>query len=326
MGFTFIDLFAGIGGFRLGMEKAGGRCLFSSEINSSCIQTYQKNFSETPFPDVRQVKAEMLPDFDLLCAGFPCQAFSLAGKQLGFNDTRGTLIFDVFRIIKAKNPKVVVLENVKNLIHHDKGNTFKVIKKNLEELGYIVSWKILNAVDFLTPQNRERIIIVATQNKKFDFNEVQTYPRKPLIDFLDSTPGTNLITPDKYTLLENTNTQKSGLVFCGYLNKTIRKNGVRENTEHLSRTHRQPNRIYSALGSHPTLSAQETAGRYYIHIPNQNVVRKLTINECYRIMGFPKDFIKSTTTTEAYRQIGNSVCVNMVSAVAENLVKNLYLI
>ena len=151
--FNFIDLFAGIGGIRMGVQNAGGKCIFSSEINEKAAKVYEANFKENPLSDVRQIDAKALPDFDLLCAGFPCQPFSISGKKKGFEDTRGTLFFDICRIVDEKKPKVVLLENVKHLIHHNKGQTLKIILQNLQNLDYEVNFRLLNAKDFGVPQN-----------------------------------------------------------------------------------------------------------------------------------------------------------------------------
>lgn len=171
--FTFIDLFAGIGGFRLACQNIGGECVFSSEWDINAQKTYAYNFGEIPYGDITNdlVKAKIPEKFDLLCGGFPCQAFSIAGYQKGFDDTRGTLFFDVAEIIKKHRPKAVFLENVKNLKGHDKGNTFRVIKKTLEDLNYVVYDKVMNAMDYANvPQNRERIFIVC-----FDLEQVHNH-------------------------------------------------------------------------------------------------------------------------------------------------------
>ena len=316
---TFIDLFCGIGGIRLGMESQKFKCIMSCDINSECRANYFENFSEMPQGDITKIDENSIPEHDILCAGFPCQPFSISGKQKGFEDTRGTLFFDICRIINSKLPKVVLLENVKHLIHHNKGNTLKTILEKLEELGYIVSWKVLNGADFGVPQNRERIIIVASRYGKFDFNRVKKQSRKMLVNFLDTSGDFEFLEPNEYTLLEEMKQQKiSGLIFAGYRNKSIRKVGVRPNTMHLSRVHKQPNRIYSVNGIHPTLPSQESSGRYFILL-NDNRVRKLTLNECWRIMGFPEDFKKISSVGEQYRQLGNSVCVPMIKAVAEEI-------
>lgn len=319
---TFIDLFAGIGGFRQALESLGMKCVFSSEINPHACQIYELNYLDNPLCDITKKDAKSIVDFDILCGGFPCQAFSIAGKKLGFEDTRGTLFFDIARIVAEKKPSVVLLENVKNLLIHDKGNTFKKICNTLEELGYYVSYKLLNANQFNVPQNRERIIIVATKIKPFDFSKVQISNKIPTIaEILEpESDNQNYLNPSEYTLLDkvdkNTN---SNLVFCGYLNKTIRK-GVDPKKLHLSRTHRQPNRIYRYDGCHPTLSSQESAGRYFVLLPN-NKVRKLTINECFSLMGFPKDFKLIGSQSNLNQRIGNSVCIPMIKAVMEEIIK-----
>jgi DNA (cytosine-5)-methyltransferase 1 len=317
---TFIDLFSGIGGFRIGFEQAGFECLMSSEINDYCKTTYQKNFGETPLCDVTKIPLNEIPNHDVLTAGFPCQPFSICGKKRGFEDTRGTLFFHICEIINEKQPKVVLLENVKHLIHHDSGNTLAVILNSLEELGYYVNFKLLNAKNFGVPQNRERIIIFATRKKPFNFSKCNFIKTKPLEDVLDSDGDFEFLNKDEYTLIENPVKQKeSGLMFVGYRNKAIRKAGVRENTEHLSRVHKQPNRIYSVKGTHPTLPSQESSGRFFIYLPDKDAVRKLTIKECYRIMGFPENFKISENKSEAYKQIGNSVCIPMVTELATQI-------
>ena len=319
--FTFIDLFAGIGGFRIGLQNAGGRCVFSSEWDLQAQKTYLANFGEMPFGDITKesTKSFIPNDFDVLCAGFPCQPFSISGKQKGFEDTRGTLFFDVCQIIQDHQPKVVFLENVKHLMHHDGGNTLKTIISKLQDLGYQVSWKILNGADYGVPQNRERIIIIGSKTRAFDFGALETQPRGVLKEILDKDGAFEYLKPEEYTLLTETKQQPlSGLIFAGYRNKSIRKVGVRPGTEHLSRVHKQPNRIYSADGIHPTLPSQETSGRFFILTPD-NRVRKLTINECWRLMGFPDEYIKVSAIGQQYRQIGNSVCVKMIEAIANEI-------
>jgi DNA (cytosine-5)-methyltransferase 1 len=319
--FNFIDLFAGIGGFRLALESLGGKCVFSAEINPHACEMYEANYGDNPYNDITKLDPKNLPEFDILCAGFPCQAFSIAGKKKGFEEARGTLFFDICRILNEKKPKVVFLENVKNLVNHNNGETFKVIIGLLEDLGYFVSYRLLNAKNFGVPQNRERIIIVASLDKKFNFDLVKLSKKKvSLNNILES--NAEYIEKEKYTLIEKTVQQKdSGLIFSGYLNKTIRK-GVKDNSFHLSRVHRQPNRIYSAKGTHPTLSSQETAGRYYILLDNKEV-RKLTIQECYRLMGFPPSFKLVGAKNKLYERVGNSVCVSMMQAIGKEIVSQL---
>ena len=326
MQYKFIDLFAGIGGFRKGFEDAGFKCVFTSEINVQCQQVYEANFGEKPFGDITQIIPTDIPDFDILLGGFPCQPFSISGKKMGFEDTRGTLFFDICQIIDKKQPTVIVLENVKHLIHHDKGRTFKVILKALKDLGYNVTHKLLNAKDFGLPQNRERIFIIASKNHYFDFSKLKIEKRVILRDFLDKEGPFDFIEKSEYTLIETPKNQESGLIFVGYRNKNIWQKGIRENTEHLSRVHRQPNRIYSIEGTHPTIPSQETAGRFFIYIPELDAVRKLTINECYKIMGFQPDFIKHSNAGEQYKQIGNSVAIPVIKAIAKSITEQNLLI
>lgn len=320
----FIDLFCGVGGIRMGMEANGFTCVFSSDVNKECQRTYQANFNEVPAGDIRAIDARDIPEHDVLCAGFPCQPFSISGKQKGFADTRGTLFFEICRILKEKTPSVVFLENVKHLIHHDHGNTLRTILNTLGHLGYSVSSRVLNGADFGLPQNRERIIIVGAKQGCFDFSKLETRPRVRLLESLDRVGDFEFLPEDSYTLLDDVRQQPgSGLMFAGYRNKSIRKVGVRPGTLHLSRVHKQPNRIYSVYGVHPTLPSQESSGRYFVRLVDDSV-RKLTLNECWRIMGFPDSFRKVSAPGEQYRQLGNSVCVPMISAVAKEIKKQFF--
>lgn len=319
--FTFIDLFAGIGGIRIAMQNAGGNCVYSSEWNVQAQKTYFANYGEMPFGDItKESTKSYIPDtFDVLCAGFPCQPFSISGKQKGFEDTRGTLFFDICSIISNKKPQVVFLENVKHLVHHDDGKTLRTILSKLDELGYNVVWRVLNGSNYGLPQNRERIIIIGSLNGVFDFDKVKKKTRTHLVDFLDKDDNFEYLESEEYTLLDNPKEQsESGLIFAGYRNKSIRKAGVRPGTEHLSRVHKQPNRIYSVYGIHPTLPSQESSGRFFVLTEDQRV-RKLTINECWRIMGFPESFKKVSSVGDQYKQLGNSVCVPMIEAVADEI-------
>ena len=324
MCYKFIDLFAGIGGFRLGFEAQGFKCVFSSEIDPHAQAMYVENFAEKPDGDITKIDEYTIPDFDILLGGFPCQPFSIAGDKKGFDDTRGTLFFDIARIIKYHRPKVVILENVKHFKNHDKGRTLKTVLLTLKNLGYETRWKLLNAKDFGVPQNRERTIIVASLTSfAFNFELIKTKPETRLNDILEP-ENTNFeyLAESEYTLIKQPKKQLSGLIFVGYRNKNIRKNGVRKNTQHLSRVHKQPNRIYSAAGTHPTLSSQEPTGRYFIYYNNK--VRKLTLLECYRLMGFPDSFKKIGTQAKLYNRIGNSIVVPMVAAIATQVKQQLF--
>lgn len=320
---TFIDLFAGIGGFRYSLSQCGCECVFSSEINEACKQVYLKNYGEMPQGDITKIPASDIPDFDILCAGFPCQPFSICGKKKGFDDTRGTLFFDICRIIEEKQPQVVFLENVKHLIMHNKKKTFNTICDKLKGLGYNVSYEILNSKDFGVPQSRERIIIIATKQGFFDFSRIKKLQEHHIRDILDKDGAFEYLSPKGYTILkpEFIHPQpKTGLIFCGYRNKNMWKKGTREGTEHLSRCHRQPNRIYSVDGIHPTLPSQETSGRFWVYDKEIDKVRKLTIRECYRLMGFPDTFMIDNSLSAAYNQIGNSVVIPMITEIAKEII------
>lgn len=323
----FIDLFAGIGGFRLGFERAGCECVYSCEQDRHACAMYQLNFGDNPYGDITQLHAQELIDFDILCAGFPCQAFSISGKQLGFQDkTRGTLFFDICRILEAKKPQAFILENVANLAKHDQGRTLTVMLEALAELGYSVAYQVLNAKDFGVPQNRERIVIIGNRDGKlFDFSKLEKHPVISMQPFLDAEGDFEVLSNNSYTILDASlikRQPKSGLVFCGYRNKKLRTSGVKPGTEHLSRAHKQPNRIYDAVGIHPTLASQESSGRYFIKTGDS--VRKLTMAECFRFMGFPEDYQRIGSNANLYARIGNSICVTMVEQLAREMVTQFF--
>ena len=319
MSYRFIDLFAGIGGFRLGFKNQGFQCVFSSEMDTHAQDMYFENFGDKPYGDITEVDVSSIPEFDILLGGFPCQPFSIAGDKRGFNDTRGTLFFDIVRIIECHKPKVVVLENVKHFKNHDKGNTLRTVLSSLKKLGYETSWQLLNAKDFGVPQNRERTIIIAYLGQiGFYFQKIEKKSEIVLKEILEAKKENfEYLEESEYTLIKNPKKQLSGLIFAGYRNKKIRQNGVRANTEHLSRVHKQPNRIYSAEGTHPTLSSQEPTGRYFIY--HEGRVRKLTLKECYRLMGFPDDFKLIGTQSKLYNRVGNSIVVPMVEEIAKQV-------
>lgn len=324
----FIDLFAGIGGIRLGFEKNGFECVYSNEIDEHACEMYEANFGVNPKGDVTKIDPKTLPYFDILVGGFPCQSFSICGKQKGFDDTRGTLFFDICRILEERHPKAFMLENVFNLVTHDRGNTFKKMLKCLYDLGYKVDYKVLNARNFGVPQNRDRIIIVGNNcGIKFDFSKLQMNTVSSMRSFLDENGNFEYLDKSEYTILEDKyikRQEKSGLIFIGYRNKVMRVVGVRPGTEHLSRVHKMPNRIYSAEGTNPTIASQETSGRYWIYIDGK--VRKLTISECYRFFGFPENFKRVGLISKQYERIGNSVCVNMIDAVAKEIKKQIFMV
>jgi DNA (cytosine-5)-methyltransferase 1 len=320
--FLYIDLFAGMGGFRLALDRAGGKCVYSSEIDATCRSLYSRNFGEKPEGDIKKVDENSVPDHHLLAGGFPCQSFSIAGKKMGFSDPRGTLFFDILRIVKAKRPNAILLENVKHLSKHDGGRTLETIKKSLESLGYLFSWKVMNAAHFGVPQNRERTIMVASTRGKFDFGPLESKKKhvRSVREVLAADPC-EVLPDSEYTLLPSHlwKRQSSGLTFVGYRNKPGRKRGAKEGTEHLSRFHKQPNRIYHADGTHPTLASQESAGRYWVF--DGNVVRRLSVEECLAVQGFPSGHNIPENRAAANRQIGNSVPPPLVLPVAEEMLR-----
>lgn len=227
------------------------------------------------------------------------------------------MFFEILRILKYKQPSVVLLENVKHLIHHRSGETLKIIVRCLEDLGYKVSKKLLNAKDFGSAQNRERLVIIGNRRRRFNFRHVEKTSNQTVEDILDATGNFEYLHPGEYTLISHPRKQQSGLVFVGYRKKNIRTIGIRPGTLHLSRTHKQPNRIYSAKGTHPTLPSQESAGRFWI-LHNERV-RKLTIRECYRLQGFPEDFKLHPNRSQQYLQMGNSVYIPMFAKIGESI-------
>lgn len=310
--FKFIDLFAGIGGFRLAMQACGGECVYSSEWDENAKQTYFHNFGDVPFGDItKESNKRLIPDgFDVLCAGFPCQAFSIAGYRKGFEDTRGTLFFDVAEIIRRKRPKAVYLENVKNLYTHDNGNTFAVIKQTLKELGYVVYHKVMNAMDYANvPQNRERIFIVCfdpTQvpnHAEFEFPEKEDLT-KSIADCIDySVDDKSLFYGDKFPHIEDLRRDMTS-------KNTIyqwRRQYVRENKSNVC----------------PTLTANMGTGGHNVPlILTDKGIRKLTPKECINFQGYPDKYTFPTTIAKSamYKQAGNSVVVPLIEKVCHSII------
>jgi DNA (cytosine-5)-methyltransferase 1 len=295
--FKFIDLFAGIGGFRLALQNLGGKCVFTSEWDKEAQKTYRANFGEIPFGDITKehVKKYIPDDFDLLCAGFPCQAFSIAGKRGGFEDTRGTLFFDVAAIIKKHNPKAIFLENVKGLTTHDNGKTLKVILNTLNELGYKVFSEIVNSKDFGVPQNRERIYIIGFSKKHFGNDISFSFPEK----FGKETYINNF-------LEENV----SGYSISKHLQKAYlfkKEDGKPQVINSKSKI-----QVKTLVSTYHKI--QRLTGTFVED--GETNLRLLTIDECKAIMGFPKEFQVPVSRTQAYRQFGNSVAVPAIQATA----------
>lgn len=314
--FTFIDLFAGMGGFRLAMQAQGGECVFSSEWNNFAQQTYLANFGEMPFGDITKdsTKNYIPKKFDILCAGFPCQPFSIAGvskkkslgRETGFKDkTQGTLFFDVADIISRHRPKAFYLENVKNLTSHDKGNTFRIIRETLEELDYSIHYQVMDGQTYV-PQHRERIMIVGFDNKifrgkeHFDFPE-QHQATRTVREILDPN-----IDP-KYTLSDK---------LWSYLQAYAEKHKAKGNGFGYG--------LVDLDGITRTLSARYYKDGSEILIPQGRGKnpRKLSPRECARLMGYPDEYILSAVSeVQAYRQCGNSVVVPLITAVSEQIAR-----
>lgn len=313
---TFIDLFAGIGGFKIAFSEAGAKCIMACEIDKFCQEVYQKNY-EPDYPihsDITKLNTVDIANFDLLCGGFPCQAFSLAGKKRGFEDTRGTLFFDVARILKDKKPKAFLLENVKNLVSHDKGNTFKVITNTLLELGYEIDYQVVNSKYFV-PQNRERIFIWGIRkdlNKNIKAikeniqntiaeNEQKGIPH--IKNILESQVDAKFTLSDKlWSYLQN-HAKKHAALGNGFGYGLIDPQ-IHQTTRTISaRYHKDGSEILIKQdGKNP---------------------RKLTPKEASRLQGYPDSFKIVSSNTQAYKQFGNSVAVPVVTMIAKELIKAL---
>lgn len=299
--FTFVDLFAGIGGIRIPFTELGGKCVFSSEWDKAAQISYSYNFGEVPFGDITKINSDSIPKHDVLLAGFPCQAFSIIGKMKGFADTRGTMFFEVARILQHHQPKAILLENVKQLVSHDGGKTFKVILDILAELGYSVKWKILNALDFGLPQKRERVIIVgfksaaACEQFNFDFEPI----------------AYNLA-----SVLEDDKNVDSSLFASDMILDKRRKRVEGKNVFYPSVWHENKSGNISIL---PYACALRTGASYnYLLI---NGYRRPSSRELLRFQGFPEKFKIEVSHQEIRRQTGNSVAVPMIRAVAKKIIQ-----
>lgn len=328
--FTFIDLFAGIGGMRLGSQFQHGLCVFSSEFDRFAQETYQNNYSEFPFGDITKVDAANIPDHDLLMAGFPCQPFSYAGLCEGFEDqTRGTLFFDVLRIIEEKLPKIVLLENVKGFKSHEKGTTMDIALRALEEIGYHPKWKILNSYDFGVSQYRERWYCIATrENVDFDFPEGKLRGSK-LRDIVDKTNHDPLLRISDFEIsrikhhfasedvrVEHDNSKyephtKKGR--HGVFSYQKPDGALRFHIGDVAKTQIQE-AFYACLNTYaPAIIANRTPKLW-------DIERKLSVKECLKLQGFPDEFSFNVSNAQAYKQLGNSVTVPVVRAIMERII------
>ena len=316
----FIDLFAGLGGIRLGFEEGlrevglEAKCVFSSEWDKYCQESYNLNFGEIPYGDITKIDEKDIPSFDILCAGFPCQPFSISGKQKGFEDTRGTLFFDIVRIVSYHKPKIIFLENVKNLKAHNGGATFKVISKTLDSLNYNIYYKVLNAKDFNLPQNRERITIVCIR-KDID-NGMFKFPKssKNFVTISDIKEDDSVT--EKYILnredIHIDEKKLSDAIKNGKVSKPLQIGIIGKGG--------QGNRIYHENGIGITLAASSggaasKTGAYYIN----GKIRKLSPREAARLQGFPEKFKIIENDNQSLKQFGNSVPINLLKEVFKGL-------
>lgn len=325
--FTFIDLFAGIGGFRLALQNLNGKCIYTSEWDKHAKKTYRANFGEVPFGDITkdETKSYIPSDFDILCAGFPCQAFSIAGKRGGFEDTRGTLFFDVAEIIKKRQPKAVFLENVKGLQNHDRGKTLSTILNVLrEDLGYFVpDPQIINAKDFGVPQNRERIFIVGfhpdTGISEFSYPK----PTDKEVTFADvkeeKVPETKYYLSTQYLQTLRKHKARHESKGNGFGFEIIPDDGI-ANAIVVGGMGRERNLVYDhrLKDFTPTTRIKGEV--------NREGIRKMTPREWARLQGFPDEFIIPVADASAYKQFGNSVAVPAIQATAKEILKSLNLI
>ena len=301
--FRFIDLFAGVGGMRLAFESVGGECVFSSEWDESAQKTYEANFGEKPSGDITQIKTSEIPNFDFLLAGFPCQPFSSIGKREGFKHaTQGTLFYDVLRIIEDKQPKAFLLENVQGLTNHDKGNTFRIIQGSLKDAGYEIFHKVLDASDYGVPQFRKRIYIVGFKKDLFKNTPEYYWP----------IPKKNKVGIGKFV-----ETNVEGFSISKHLQKTYLYKIDDGRPQIIDPTSNFP--VKTLVASYHKI--QRLTGTFVAD--GETGVRLLTPSECKAIMGFPKTFKIPVSRTQMYRQMGNSVAVPVIKAIAQEMVATL---
>lgn len=321
----FIDLFAGIGGFRIALEKNGCNCVFSSEMDKHAQKTYQHNFNDMPNGDITKIESTEIPDFDILCGGFPCQPFSIAGNQTGFDHKKGNLFFEIERILKDKQPKAFILENVKGLVSNDKGRTLKYIVKSLDDLGYYFNYKVLNTLNFGLPQNRERVFFVGFRKDLniylFDILESSFEKRKSIDDILEKEIDEKYIMKGKW--LEWFNKNKEKLIRKKYVNiidKIASTLTARQyanwNGNFIYQIRRKEKVRINKKNVCPTLLAAHMT----TFLERNNKIRKLTPRECARLQGFPDSYDFPVSDTQAYKQIGNSVSIPVVYSVANTVI------
>ena len=291
----YISLFAGIGGFDLALDKLGHECVYTNEWDKHAAKVYETRFNRpVDTTDIKTVQTTEIPEHELLVGGFPCQAFSIAGKRLGFDDTRGTLFFEIARILKDKQPKYFILENVKGLISHNSGQTFRTIIATIAELGYDCQWNVLNSKNFGVPQNRERVYIVG---------HLRGISRPEVFSFRESNSNSNE-TSEKDNItrtITTTHAHSWGWNISYVINQLT-------NPPHSGQ------RVYGTDGIAPTV----TTGKK-VWIPENTLLRRLTEVECERLQGFPDNWTEGISSTQRYKCLGNAVTVNVVYELARNL-------
>lgn len=315
----FIDLFAGIGGFHIGLSNLKAKCVFASEIDKQTCETYQENYGITPYGDITKIDEKDIPSHNILAAGFPCQAFSINGKKLGFKDSRGTLFFDVARIAKYHKPKIVILENVENFTTHDHGRTLAVVKATMEEIGYSFNYAVLNASRYGVPQSRTRVYMVCLlESNGFEFPS-EIYSQICLRDILLPKEDTKDLEIDQSTVIleEKEFKNEQGLFGLESIQEPVRIGHINQG--------RQGERIYADWGHAITFSSHgggigAKTGLYLVGGRN-GVVRRLHPRECARAMGFPETFKLHKSRSACWRMFGNSVVVPLVQRIAEKAIK-----
>ena len=344
----FFDLFAGIGGFRVGLEAHGHECVGSCEIDDYARKIYAKNFGHEPrYRDVRDIDPKDLPDFDIMCGGFPCQSFSLAGNRKGFEDTRGTLFFEIARLVKEKRPSILLLENVKGLLSHEEGKTFGVIIQTLDELGYDVEWQLLNSKYFV-PQNRERVFIIGHLRgsgsreilplgdfgKRNDKSRKELYAKDECSSTLTATywkgygGGRPMISEPKIKLLQNSSEDTYRIYSVDGIARTLRASsgGLGSKTG----VYAEPKKVQMNYKANTNANMKErvqdrdetwtlTGNSNDFTITDNHRVRKLTPIECERLQGFKDDWTKGVSDTQRYKMLGNAVTTNVIEYIARYL-------
>ena len=308
IGYRFIDLFCGIGGFHLALSSFGAKCVFASDINAEACAIYETNFKMKPKGDITKIRCKDVPAHDILCAGFPCQPFSISGNKKGFDDPNGKLFFEIIRIARFHKPKMILLENVSNLESHDDGNTLKTIKEKLRGLGYKTFSKVLNATYYGVPQARKRIYIIAFKNSlkitnfSFPAGNKNISLIKTVADILEKTDNA------KYEINRDTEIDHSAEENIEKIDKLLRIGQIGLG--------RQGERIYSIKGQATTLSSQGggLGGKTGMYLINEKV-RTLSPRECARLMGFPDSFVLAKSDFVCYTQFGNSVVVNVLQEI-----------